>query len=141
DLPIHPRLGRLLLAAARDGCLRAGAALAALVSEKDLVLHAPHAPGDRARPSGRGASDLLVRLDLLAEAERTRFAPGLRARGIDPGGARRVARVREELVRLGRRLPGAARTTDVEPDEATMLRWVVLAYPDRVVRRRGPSDA
>ena len=28
-----------------------------------------------------------------------------------------------------------------EPDEDTMLRWVLLAYPDRVVRRRGPSDA
>jgi ATP-dependent helicase HrpB len=148
DVPVHPRLGRLLIAAAHDGFLHAGAALAALLSEKDVVLQktAPH--GGRHvvwRPAGRGASDLLVRLDRLAEAERSRFAPGLRDRGIDPAAARQVARVRDELIRLGRRLPGPAHRqahpADGEPDEAAMLRWVLLAYPDRVVRRRGPSDA
>jgi ATP-dependent helicase HrpB len=145
NLPVHPRLGRLLLAAAADGYLRAGAALAALLSEKEIVRTGPPpsaaaASGASVRP-GRGASDLLVRLDLLAEAERARFAPALRGRGIDPAAARRVARVRDELVRLGRRLPGPAPAADPEPAEEVMLRWIVLAYPDRVVRRRGPSDA
>jgi ATP-dependent helicase HrpB len=140
-LPVHPRLGRLLLAAARDGHLPEGAALAALLSEKDILGSAERPASAPARPAGRGSSDLLVRLDLLAEAGRARFAPVVRARGIDPGGARRVARVRDELLRLGRRLPGPRRSPGVEADEESMLRWLLLAYPDRVARRRGPSNA
>jgi ATP-dependent helicase HrpB len=142
-LPVHPRLGRLLIAAAGEGHLREGATLAALLSEKDIVPLEGRPP----RTSGRGASDLLTRLDLLAEAERARFAPRLRAGGLDPSAARRVVQVRNELVRIGRRFePPHARARRGEggvegegdsPEEERMLRWVLLAYPDRVARRRG----
>ena len=72
-LPIHPRLSRLLLASVDAGRVATGAAVAALLSEKDI----------RARTIGQGAgppattsaSDVLVRLDLLAEAEAARFLP------------------------------------------------------------------
>ena len=51
DLPVHPRLGRLLVAAARDGFLREGAALAALLSEKDIVAgETSRGPGGRPAP-------------------------------------------------------------------------------------------
>src|SRR5206468_3774923 len=83
DLPVHPRLARLLLGAAELGRLEEGAAVAALLSEKDIV-----APSfDGARPAGpvtQGDSDLTYRLQLLAEAEAARFAPSLRERGVDP---------------------------------------------------------
>ena len=136
SVPTHPRIARLLTAAVDDGHPREGAALAALLTEKDIVLD------DRDRPAGpapaRGSSDLLVRLDLLAEAEASRFAPTLRGRGIDPSAARRVARARDDLLRTARRSGArAAAHEGTEPDEATLLRWVLLAYPDRVVRRRG----
>ena len=55
DLPIHPRLGRLLVAAARDGFLLQGAALAALLSEKDIVPKAARGPGGRAQSQPAGA--------------------------------------------------------------------------------------
>jgi ATP-dependent helicase HrpB len=141
-LPVHPRLGRLLVAAAHDGFLSHGATLAALLSEKDILLTLREG-SPSSRPAGRGDSDVLVRLDLLHEAQRARFAAGLRARGIDPHAARQVWKVREELVRLGRRLRGPERApaARAEPDEETMLRWILLAYPDRVARRRGPSDS
>ncbi len=130
-LPVHPRLARLLLAAADAGLLREGAALAALLSEKDVLAR---------RPSGgrRGASDLLDRLDLLAEAEASRFSPSLVDRGIDPAAARQTARVRDDLVRLGSRL-ASAEPADLpaEAREEALLKLLVLAYPDRVVRRRG----
>ncbi|HEX8200583.1 MAG TPA: ATP-dependent helicase C-terminal domain-containing protein, partial [Isosphaeraceae bacterium] len=126
-------------AAAGQGMLAPGAALAALLAEKDIVAP-PHADGGRpAAPGARGRSDLLVRLDLLAEAERARFAPGLRARGIDPRAAHQVARIRDELTRLGRRLPGPPQAA-AEPDEDALLKLVLLAYPDRVARRRGPGS-
>ncbi len=127
-IPAHPRIARLLSAAADDGHPREGAALAALLSEKDIV-------ATTRQVSGRGSSDLLVRLDLLAEAERLKFSSGLRDRGIDPFAARRVARARDDFFRIARRVLGEG--SGGEPDEETILRWVLLAYPDRVVRRRG----
>jgi ATP-dependent helicase HrpB len=130
-IPAHPRIARLLVAAAESGYSREGAALSALLSERDLLLNER-----RTTPTGWGSSDLLVRLDLLAEAERQRFSSRLRDRGIDPIAARQIARARDEFVRIARRLHGPREQGD-EPDEETMLRWLLLAYPDRVVRRRG----
>jgi ATP-dependent helicase HrpB len=77
---------------------------------------------------------------LLADAERERFSPRLRDRGIDPHAARQVVRARDELLRIARRIHGARAEHPAEPDEETMLRWLLLAYPDRVVRRRGRDD-
>src|SRR5690606_17193851 len=111
----HPRLARLLIAAAEEGLLEQGAAIAALLSERDI------APYDRA-PRTQAASDLVVRMDLVDSSPQT-------------------ARVRDELVRLGRSIrPKRIRRHD--PDEA-MLRLALVAYPDRVCRRRAnnPSAA
>ncbi|WP_337174267.1 ATP-dependent helicase HrpB [Paludisphaera sp.] len=133
-LPVHPRLARLLLAAADAGLLREGAALAALLSEKDVA--------DRRRPGGRrGASDMLDRLDLLREAEAARFSPHLKERGIDVAAARQAARIRDDLVRLGSRLEsGGPSGLDAEAREEALLKLLILAYPDRVVRRRGSEE-
>jgi len=137
-LPTHPRLARLLLAAAERGMLREGAALAALLSEKDIAERGRSGGGAR-----RGASDLLGRLDLLAEAEASRFAPSLRNRGVDPAAARQAARVRDDLMRLGSRLEKGSRHRN-EPEgadrEEALLKLLILAYPDRVTKRRGAEE-
>jgi ATP-dependent helicase HrpB len=147
-LPVHPRLARLLMAAGAEGRLERGAAVAALLSEKDLAACEPSAgkgpTRDRLRPTReRGPSDLLPRLDWLAAAERAKFSPSLRSRGIDPAAARHAARVRDELARIARRFArnDAARGPGPESDEAdSLLKWLILAYPDRVVRRRGAEE-
>ncbi|WP_165070329.1 ATP-dependent helicase HrpB [Paludisphaera rhizosphaerae] len=133
-LPVHPRLSRLLLAAAEEGLLHEGAALAALLSEKDVA--------SRRRSGGhRGLSDMLGRLDLLAEAERARFSLSLTDRGIDPGAARQAAKIRDDLVRLGSRLEvGDAPALDESAREEALLKLLILAYPDRVVKRRGAEE-
>lgn len=132
-LPVHPRIGRLLLAAAEQGLPEAGAALAALLSEKDIVQTDWHADPRQRMPTTQGPSDLLIRMELLDRAERARFAAHVRDDGIDPVAARQVARTRDDLVRLTRRLVSARRRA---PDERTLLRLALHAYPDRVVRRR-----
>ena len=53
-------------------------------------------------------SDVLDRLDMLAEAEASRFAPSLRSRGIDPGAARQVAMLRDDLFGRERQHRGEA---------------------------------
>lgn len=138
DLPVHPRLARLLLAAADAGRTAEGAAVAALLSEKDIRTRTVPEFGhrDQSRPATTASSDVLVRLDELAEAEAARFSPSLRSRGIDPSAARAVAQLRSELLRrIGRdRGRGASGRHD---DDDEIRRWLLLAYPDRVVRRRG----
>jgi ATP-dependent helicase HrpB len=137
-LPLHPRLARLVLAAARSGHAREGAALAALASERDMLLS-----GRSFGPSGEaelGPSDLLDRLERLREAEAARFDPGrLRAWGLDPSAAAAVARVRDQIERLCRDLEPVRPRSHQPATEEELLRLVLLAYPDRVARRRGGS--
>jgi ATP-dependent helicase HrpB len=140
--PIHPRLARLLVAASDAGRARAGAAIAALLSDRDILIREGVARS--ASPSARkavasGPSDILVRLDLLAAAEAGRFAATLRNQGIDPAAARQAVRVRDELLRGDRAKRGAAEKEQSAPpgnDEA-LLKWILCAYPDRVAKRRG----
>ncbi len=132
SIPAHPRLARLLIAASNWGCRHDGATLAAILSEKDIGTSSPFQA-----TQVRGSSDLFDRLDRLAEAEHARFSHGLRDRGIDPIGAQRVVQLRDELIRLGRRLGNELSTA---ADESTLLRLIMLAYPDRVVRRRTPGS-
>ena len=146
-LPVHPRLGRLLLAAGEAGLAGEGAALAALLAERDLI------PPDRSirSPTTSGASDLLLRLEALERAERAGFAGYLRDEGIDPIAARQVAQARDELRRVSRGtgVPPASAPfiTNSESAErgrdaratggnAALLKLPLLAYPDRVCRRR-----
>jgi len=134
-IPAHPRLARLLVAAAEQGLLHEGASLAALMAEKDIVL-----PGHGQAVAS--SSDLIYRLGLLDEAERSRFSPSSFDRGVDPGAARQTCRTRDELLRIAKQLtePGRA-----GPDrggaprlslEENLLRLPLNAYPDRVCKRR-----
>jgi ATP-dependent helicase HrpB len=111
-LPVHPRLARLLIAAVEQEILAQGAAIAAILSEKDL------AAADRTLKT-RAASDLFVRMDLIESSPQ-------------------VSRLRDELVRLGRSIepPRDARQRGRNDTEEAMLRVALLAYPDRVCRRR-----
>ncbi|MFO0958138.1 MAG: ATP-dependent helicase HrpB [Isosphaeraceae bacterium] len=114
DLPIHPRLGRLMIAAAERGWIREAAGIAAILESRDF-------PAETAGPEA-GRSDLLARLDRLEHARS--HDPAL------PG----VIRIRDDLLRVARRGLGAG--LENEPSEEDLLRLVLLAYPDRVARRR-----
>ena len=161
DLPVHPRLGRLLIGAAELGRLEEAAAVAALLSEKDIL--SPSFAGPRpAGPATQGRSDLTWRLELLAEAERARFSPTLRDRGVDPAAARQVAKIRDELARVARHLKNIKRNIKRGPShfrrghgageknvnvpfslayDDDLLKLPLLAYPDRVCRRRASDPA
>ena len=138
SIPAHPRLARLLLAAAEQGLIEEGAAIAALLSEKDLVTFDPTHDARQRGPATQGSSDLLLRLDMLERAERSNFAAHLRSEGIDPIAARQVCKVRDDLLRQGRRLIRRPRQA---AEEWKLLRLPLYAYPDRVVRRREKDPA
>ncbi|MGB7157624.1 MAG: ATP-dependent helicase C-terminal domain-containing protein [Tepidisphaeraceae bacterium] len=134
-LPTHPRLARLLIDAADAGIAGEGATIAALLSEKDIVLTDNSTPPWARGPTTIGPSDLLLRMDLLAELERADFRDA-RDRGVDRMAAAQVARVRDELLRVARRAGDARQVADRAASEEDLLKLPLLAYPDRVARRR-----
>ncbi|MBI3737175.1 ATP-dependent RNA helicase [Candidatus Sumerlaeota bacterium] len=97
-LPLHPRLGRMLLAGAEQGLLREAATLAAILSETDIFSEGQISDSKRARGKSEarlaGPSDILLRYDALAEASN--------AEGWNSPAGRQVERVRDELLRLMR---------------------------------------
>lgn len=116
SLPLHPRLGRLLVEAARYGHGPDGALAAALLSERD--------PFRSVLPTVVSPSDVLDRLDALVEG-----------RG-DPNVRRNLMRTADALRKTSGALPTVRR---VDRDEA-LMRAVLAAWPDRVVRRRAPES-
>jgi len=133
--PLHPRVSRLLLAARALGVAQSGATLCALISERDVVMRSR----DRGRHNDQvERSDLLSRLELFEGLEDAGFdRQRASSNEVDVGALKNVARVRDRLLRVGR---GVA--TDENFDrETALLQCILLAFPDRVARRRKATSS
>ena len=133
-LPVHPRLGRIVVEAERRGVLDDGLLVAALLGERDIRLAARVRPGERVRqadlPTER--SDVLAMVDAFRDVERSKFSPGAaRAAGLDLAVLRRVELALKQLRR--------ARATRSDPDESghhdALLVAILAGYIDRVAKR------
>jgi ATP-dependent helicase HrpB len=122
-LPLHPRLGRLLLKAADMGFPSLGADLAALLSERDILRHS----GYSLTPPP-GWLDLSERLQLLRH---WRQKKSLTAKADLPA-LRAVDRSSQQLRRLTDKTweVSGKETRDVIP------RLLLAAFPDRIAKRR-----
>lgn len=128
-LPVHPRLGRLLIEGQRRGCAHRAALAAALVSERDPFLREfDSGPPVRTAPST--TSDVLDRVEALEDFEATGRLDGPLGR-MHRGGARSVLEVRDQLVRLIGERPATSSSND-----GALHRSIFAAYPDRLARRR-----
>lgn len=114
-LPLHPRLGHLLLSAQEIGQTSLACDLAALLSERDLIR----------QPVTASLND---RLDLLATWRRGGDSE-VRAEGGDPQSCRRIDQASRQWLRLG-----GGSTAPHEPMVVGSL--LAAAYPDRIARRR-----
>jgi ATP-dependent helicase HrpB len=135
-LPVHPRLGRMLVEGRRLGCAARAALAAALLSERDPFLR-EFDSGPPARSAPATVSDVLDRVEALEGFEATGRLDGPLGR-LHRGGARAVLDVRDHLVRLVAS-PGRQPGEVTHQDEA-LLRCVLAAYPDRLARRREPGS-
>jgi ATP-dependent helicase HrpB len=129
-LPVHPRIGRLLLEGARTGVLEEAALAGALVGERDPFLRRP---GARAASRHRSDSDTWDRILALEEFERNGSGSSLVGE-LNRGAAAFVLRARDALLRAAERQTGARAAGP--GDELAFRRALLAAYPDRVVRRR-----
>ena len=140
-LPVHPRIGRLLVEGQRWGVPERVALAAALLSERDPFtrsLDRPAATGRRHATS----SDVLDRVEALEEFEHGgQVASALGT--LHRGAARFVLSARDQLLRTlrheTRKRGFPPITARAETDEA-VLRALLAAFPDRVARRRQPGS-
>jgi ATP-dependent helicase HrpB len=135
--PIHPRYARLLLEADRLRCLPQAALVAALTQARPILRrNVESATGQRRSDllGDKASSDFLILTRAFTLAERSGFNPDACGRvGVNPGAAREVARIRDQLLRLAREEglsdePG-------EPSDATLGRVVLAAFSDQLARR------
>jgi ATP-dependent helicase HrpB len=128
-LPLHPRLGRLLIEACPLGCAPRAALAAALLAERD-----PFVSSERSASVHSSPSDVLDRVQALEDFAENGHVDSHLGR-LHPAGARHILRVRDQLLRAAVEagLNAAVRAT---ANEASFLRAVTAAFPDRIARRR-----
>ncbi|WP_254506801.1 ATP-dependent helicase HrpB [Anatilimnocola floriformis] len=134
-LPVHPRLGRLLLAGAELGIAEQAATAAALLSERDVFLRANYRPGERRTPAHRSHNDLADRIAAL-DAFDERGTADSDVGTINRSAAKQALKAREQLLR---HVAGANRPLRMSGDEA-LGRALLAAFPDRLARLREPGS-
>ncbi|MCB9898848.1 MAG: ATP-dependent helicase HrpB [Planctomycetes bacterium] len=153
-LPVHPRVGRLLLEGRARGVEREACLAAALLEERDPFGRAP-----RDGVASRSASDVLDRVAALEAFAAGRRAEGHAGRRLDAGAARRVLAVADALgaalaegdaasadaPHTTRDVPSSAARDDdglgrLSSRDEALLRALLAAFPDRLARRRAPGD-
>jgi ATP-dependent helicase HrpB len=131
-LPVHPRLGRLLIEGARFGVAERAALAAALLAERDPftpTLDQPAAARHKTR------SDVLDRVEALEQFERDkRITSPLGT--LHRNSAWFVLRARDQLVRSLRADKRHRPVASSPSSEDGLLRALLAAFPDRVARRR-----
>lgn len=130
-LPVHPRLGHLLLTSRAQNRGDAGAALAALIDERDVLR------GEFGPPP----ADLRLRLELLEGASAQSMSVSLPSVRVNGDGVRRLRQVARELrgrgTQSGKATPSDAGALSLADDAGVLLS---MAYPDRVAQHRPGSE-
>ena len=130
-LPLHPRLGRMLLRAADSGHLRLGADLAALLSERDIMRKYERDIPRRGVSSFQACqqADISERLSMLQRWRKEKEAPP----GTDPWALQSVERAAEQL----RKLAATAVVEATCKNKSEVISSLLLrAYSDRIAHRR-----
>jgi ATP-dependent helicase HrpB len=122
-LPLHPRLSRLMTRAQELGCIRLGADLAAILTERDLFRQ-------RTSDVKYDEPDVSERVEAL-----WRWRSGEEPReGVDPAALRSVERTSKQLLRMMEDRPDVA--VQVRVDHEMLSRLLLCAFPDRICKRR-----
>jgi ATP-dependent helicase HrpB len=132
-LPVHPRIGRLLIEGAQRGCVEQAALAAALLSERDPFLKPERRLGQHRSAMTKSRSDSLDRVHAVEQFEQSRIDESELGR-LNTSAAKHILRTRDQLLRLVNGRSGS--TAGDEP----FLHALLAAYPDRLARRREPGS-
>ena len=123
QLPLHPRLGHMLRVGAKMRHVALACDLAALVSERDILIG-----------EARRSCDIELRLDALRQYRRLGHN-AVQDRLVDANACARV----DQAARQYRRLVVAAEEDDVTGRQ-DVGRLLALAYPDRIAMQRSGNE-
>lgn len=137
DLPLHPRLGRILARGEELGVAQEASLAAALLGERDIRSDArlKMGFGGKRELGVSGPCDVLELMSRFAEAEAVNFrADGVKRAGLDVRGVQAVATTYRKLSgQLRRRAPHPEYPDEVD---AAVRRAILSGFPDRVGKRR-----
>ena len=141
ELPLHPRLSRLVVEGERLGVAETAALMAALLSERDIRAASRTRFANKAHGAGQGLdtatgpSDVLELVDQFEVARSLGFeARRLQAHALDARAVDAVQRAERQLLRLVR-----SRAEAPQDQEAALLSCVLASFVDRLARRRKPG--
>ena len=135
--PAHPRYARMLVEAAKRGCVNEVATIAALTQGRPIFIRNPGKEVERAREEAFGderASDFFVLLEALRYAERAGFSvDACRRVGVHAQAARQVGPLAAQFLALARSAGLESRRDSIERD--AIRRSVLAGFADQVARR------
>ena len=136
DLPMHPRLSRVVVEAGERGCLERATLWASLIGARDILLRPLRAQYTDPIPDDY-QSDLVVQERAFRQAQAARFSVPLCAEiGVHAAACREVgltaALYRQTCRRMGLSLKGPNRTED-------LLKCLLMGFFDHVATRRGAA--
>ena len=138
-LPMHPRFSRMLVEAARRGCVPAAAQCAALVSGRDLLMRPgrddAHLKEARELFEGSSGSDFHTLMRAQQFARNSRFDPGqCRRRGVHGQTARQIEDTFRQVIEIAGR-EGLDEAGE-EPSDDALARCLLAGFIDQLAVRR-----
>ena len=138
-LPMHPRYSRMLIEAARFGCVRAAALCAALVSGRDLLQRLrrddKHIAEARELFEASQDSDFFTLMRAWQFARKNNFsADACRRYGINAQSARQVEQTHQQIVQIAEQQKLLA--PDEKADDSALLRCIMTGFIDQLCIRR-----
>ncbi|HEX4335672.1 MAG TPA: ATP-dependent helicase C-terminal domain-containing protein [Polyangiaceae bacterium] len=144
ELPLPPRLARVVVEGRARGVAAEAGLAAALLSERDIRVGARTDVGGRGggRGGGRsqdlgGPSDVLELMDRFSELRDERFDPRRASyMGLDARAGTAVDRIARQIAGMGRGGPRAPRPDGMEAVDREVQLALLAGFPDRIARRR-----
>ena len=138
--PLHPRYGRMLLAAQEYGCVYDACLVAALTQGRDLLLRNPSKQVTEAREDLFGTADKATLSDFQVLMRAWEYASNnqfrmdaLQSAGVHGVTARQVGPLHEQFLRIAKQ---EGLNADANPDGDEALRkCILIGFSDRVARR------
>ena len=135
--PLHPRYGRMLLAAQEFGCVYQAALVAALTQGRDLLIRNPGREVESFRADlfgERASSDFWILMRAWTYAYKNQFrVDACRRAGVHGVTARQVGPLLEQFLAIAQR-EGLDTQARQVPDDA-LQRCILIGFSDRVARR------
>jgi ATP-dependent helicase HrpB len=140
-LPLHPRYSRMLVEAARLGCVPAAALCAALVSGRDLLMRLgradQHLKEARELFEASQASDFYTLMRAYEFAKKNHFnVETCRRYGIHAQTARQIEQTFEQILQIAQRQELAGRSAEPPSSEDPLLRCIMTGFIDQLCVRR-----